>query len=80
MARDVVACVGGLDRDGVFAMLGKPDARLDSTTDASGHQLHGSEVFSYSIGSWSLYGMDDAFIYVHFDSRGGVIYSEITGY
>ncbi|WP_148618760.1 hypothetical protein [Mariniblastus fucicola] len=80
MARDVVSRVRGMDRDGVIELLGQPGDRLDSATDAGGHPLRGAEVFSYYIGSWSMHGMDDAFVYVHFDTDGAVIHSEITGY
>ncbi|QEG24815.1 hypothetical protein MFFC18_47400 [Mariniblastus fucicola] len=80
MARDVVSRVHGMDRDAVVELLGQPSDRLDAATDAGGHRLRGAEVFSYYIGSWSGYGFDDAFVYVHLDADGHVIYSEVTGY
>lgn len=80
MARDVASRVRGLNQQEVLNLLGEPGNRLTSATDAGGHRLRGAEVFSYYIGSWSMYGMDDAFVYVHFDTDGVAIYSEITGY
>lgn len=80
MARDVVSRVRGLNQQEVLDLLGEPGNRLNSGTDAGGHRLRGTEVFSYYIGSWSIHGMDDAFIYIHFDADGVAIHSEITGY
>ena len=40
------------------------------------------ETWSYSLGCWSglgPYGFDAAFLYVHFDSDGRVVATEITG-
>ena len=80
MAGDVLFRVRGLTQQQVLDLLGEPGRRLTSATDAGGHRLRGVEVFSYYIGSWSLHGMDDAFVYVHFDADGSVMHSEITGY
>ena len=80
MARSVLSQVRGLNQQQVLELLGEPGDRLTSTIDAGGHRLRGAEVFSYYIGCWSMHGMDDAFVYVHFDADGAVIHSEITGY
>jgi len=80
MARDVLNRVSGVTRDDVVELLGEPNDRLTGKTDAGGHTLRGVDVFSYCIGSWSMHGMDDAFVYVYFDSTDTVVCAEITGY
>ena len=76
MARDVLHRVAGLSRTEVVALLGEPDSRLNGPKDAGGHDLRGSEVFSYHIGCWSFHGMDAAFIYAEDMATD----AEITGY
>jgi hypothetical protein len=56
----------------VTALLGTPDEIKHN--DSLG------EIFSYYIGSWSMYGFDDAFVYTHFDASQTVLKAEITGY
>ena len=81
MARDLIRnhLPSGLSRAQTEALLGLPDNRL-SGTDSGGNRLRGTETYSYYIGSWSMHGLDDAFVYVYLDSNGNVIGSEINGY
>jgi hypothetical protein len=81
MARDLIRnhLPSGLSRSKVTALLSPPDKVLTGE-DAGGHRLPVHETYAYHIGSWSAYGFDDAFVYVHFDSSGTVLSAEITGY
>ncbi len=81
MARDLIRnhLPSGLSRAQTEALLGAPDDIL-SGVDSGGNRLRGTETYSYSIGSWSMHGFDDAFVYVYLDSNGNVIGSEINGY
>ena len=70
----------GLAAADVVALLGKPGQVLTGAKDIGGNRLSGVKTYSYSIGNWSLGGMDDAFLYVHLDSADRVIEAEIRGY
>lgn len=69
----------GLSQAELVALLGEPGARLTGK-DAGGNGLAGSQTYSYYLGSWSIYGFDDAFLYVHLDSDGRIISAEVNGY
>ncbi len=70
----------GMTESEVVSLLGKPEESLTGETDGGGNRLIGDETYSYYIGSWSGYGLDDAFLYVHFDSSGKVLTAEVNGY
>jgi hypothetical protein len=82
MCRDLLSnhLRAGMTKANLVSKLGDPDEILIGTTDAGGHRLTGHETYSYYIGSWSAYGYDDAFVYIHFDSIGKVQSAEINGY
>jgi len=71
----------GMSADNVRGMLGQPTPvnRFAGAADAYGNHLSYPETWSYYLGSWSMYGLDDAFLYVHFDSGKRVTLVEITG-
>jgi hypothetical protein len=79
MADDLVRnhLAGGLSRSQVRALIGSPDRTLQSNAST---RVLGAETDTYRIGSWSMQGMDDAFVYVHYDANGNVIEAEIYGY
>ena len=81
MSRDLIQnhLPTGMSHAAVESLLGPP-YRVIRRSDAGGHRLPGVETYSYYIGSWSMYGFDDAFVYVHLDASGNVLSSEITGY
>jgi hypothetical protein len=70
----------GMTKANLVSTLGEPDEILTGKTDAGANSLPGSETYSYYIGSWSAYGYDDAFVYIHLDSTGKVQRAEINGY
>jgi hypothetical protein len=45
-----------------------------------GEPLPNRRIYEYSIGSWTLQRMDDAFLYVHIDPSDHVVTAEIYGY
>ena len=63
----------------VESLLGRPD-EVVTGEDAGGTRVPGTETYKYSIGSWPMYGYDDAFVYVHLDANGNVIGAKIDGY
>jgi len=69
----------GLAEPQVVALLGKPD-EIRNVEDPGGHKLPGSQTYSYYLGSWSVYGFDDAFLYVHLDAAGRILSAEVNGY
>ena len=71
----------GMSVDQVRDLLGEPAPvrRYAGAVDAYGNQLRYPETWKYYLGSWSGYGLDDAFLYVHFDSDEKVASVEITG-
>ena len=82
MARDLVHhhLPVGMSETQVTTLLGQPDAILQGAADNGGNPLQGGRTYSYYLGSWSMHGYDDAFVYVHFDASEKVTGSEITGY
>lgn len=36
--------------------------------------------WAYSLGNWSFHGLDEAYLYVHFDPHDLVLLAEIDGY
>ena len=81
MAEDLVRnhLTAGLSQANVHTLLGMP-GDVSSRTESGGMKNLGAQTEKYYIGSWSLYGYDDAFVYVHFDGDGKVIAAEIYGY
>jgi hypothetical protein len=81
MARDLIRhhLPIGTSRAKVEELLGPP-AHVLAANGPRGKSVLGAETYSYYLGSWSMYGMDDAFVYVHFDAAGKVLGAEITGY
>jgi hypothetical protein len=73
MARDLVSnrLTPGMTQVAVTELLGTPDQVKSGPQD---------KIFSYHIGSWSMYGFDDAFVYVYFDASQKVLKAEIGGY
>ena len=82
MAGDLVRnhLTAGLSRANVHALLGMPGDALSGTEREGMKNLVLAQTEKYYIGSWSLYGYDDAFVYVHFDGDGNLIAAEIYGY
>ncbi len=66
----------GLSSTQVLALVGQPDNVYGRGDD----RTRGDQTYSYYLGNWSLYGFDDAFLYVHLDAQGKVITAEVTGY
>lgn len=81
MSRDLIKnhLPPGTERGTVEHLLGRP-ADVLHTTDPGGHSLPGVETYVYYIGTWSIRGFDDTFVYVHFDQGGRVVAAQITGY
>jgi len=81
MARDLVRnhLPKGMSEAEVVALLGEPGV-LQGGTDTGGNRVLGTKTYFYYIGTWSLQGFDDAFVYVHLDSDSKVISAEVTGY
>jgi hypothetical protein len=81
MARDAIRrhLNHGLSEQQVTSLLGKP-GNVISGIDAGGHKLLGVKTYSYHLGCWSGYGLDDAFLYVHLDAAGLVVSAEVNGY
>lgn len=79
MADDVVRnrVLPGMSSGQVEDLLGAPD---DTWLKRTGHRVKGEKTHVYYIGSWSLEGMDDAFVCVHVDESNKVIEGEIYGY
>jgi hypothetical protein len=69
----------GMTRTQVESLLGTP-SRAESGADATKNDASGGTTYRYYIGSWSNYGYDDAWVYVHFDESGKLTKSEIYGY
>jgi hypothetical protein len=67
----------GLSRSQVEALIGRTDSKMGPN---GGDGARGAETHKYYIGSWSMHGMDDAFVYVHYDVSGNLIDAEINGY
>lgn len=63
----------------MHVLLGTPDD-VFSASDRDRERNVGEQTEKYRIGSWSEYGYDDAFVYVHFDDHRNVISAEIYGY
>jgi hypothetical protein len=81
MSRDLVNnhLPQGLLQNRVEALIGKTHWII-KPTDNDGYRTRGAETHVYGIGNWSMQGVDDAFVYVHYDANGNVISAEITGY
>lgn len=82
MALDLVTehLTPGLSQSDVKALLGLPD-NIITGEDPGGKVPLGDKTYKYKLGSWTYYkGFDDAFVYVHFDTNGFLIRSEINGY
>ena len=81
MSRDLMTrhLAVGMSEAQVTALLGKPGG-VNRGDQLPADRLRGAFFYVYSIGSWSAGGMDDAFLYVHFDSAGRVMASEIYGF
>jgi hypothetical protein len=81
MARSAVRrhLIQGLPDSQVVALLGDPD-EVRTARDPGGNTLQGAQTYLYYLGSWSDYGFDDAFLYVHLDATGRVRSAEVNGY
>lgn len=86
MAADVVeaATRGGMTRDVIIQLLGPPDREYSGqAVDDGGNALLGARSLVYYLGSSnlaSLYGMDDAFVYIHLNDDDSVHGAEIAWY
>ena len=79
MSRDLINkhLQAGMSEAQIIELLGQPnDIQRGNKRDRS----KGVFSYRYYIGSWSLQRMDDAFVYIHFDSNGRVVDREIYGY
>jgi hypothetical protein len=86
MARDVITkhVRRGVALEEIVALLGKPDETHNirvrgRRVDQYGNRLHGVTTYAYYLGSWSSYGFDDAYLYIHFDGDDRVLSAEVTG-
>ena len=81
MARDIVKRVvrPGMPEKQVVELLGWPD-RIRDRRGLGGDPLPDRRIYEYRLGSFTFYGMDDAFLYVHIDQSDHVIMAEIYGY
>ena len=82
MARDSIRQLPlGMAADQVRDLLGQPTpvTRYWGAVDAYGNPMRYPETWSYYLGSWSGYGLDDALLYIHFDSDKKVASVEISG-
>ena len=70
----------GMSIDAIKNLLGPPDSTLTGDIDAGGNKLHSNQTLSYYLGSWSGFGYDDAFLYLHVDRSGTLVKSQVTGY
>jgi hypothetical protein len=79
MAEDLVThhVSPGMSVEQIVALLGDPG---DTWAKRTAHRVLGDKTFAYYIGSWSLEGMDDAFVCIHFDESGRVLEAEICGF
>jgi hypothetical protein len=79
MAEDLVTnhVSPGMSVKQLIDLLGDPG---DTWVKGTGHRVMGEKTFVYYIGSWSLEGMDDAFVCIHLDGSGRVIEAEICGF
>ena len=70
-----------MSADEVQELLGKPKpvSRYSGDVDQFGNPLRHPKTWSYYLGGWGSYGLDAAFLYVHFDSDDKVASVEITG-
>ena len=59
----------------VMGLLGAPN-RITDGEGSIDHLATGTHFDEYSIGNWTFLGMDDAFLYVHFDHEGHVVKTE----
>jgi hypothetical protein len=64
----------GIPRSQVEALIGRDCATVGAVVGRGAH------THEYYIGNWSMQGMDDAFVYVHYDPSDIVISAEIDGY
>ena len=69
----------GMSEKQVVSLLGTPD-RISDRRGPGGTPLLGVHLYEYPIGNWTFQRMDDAFLYVHFDSSDHVLKTEIYGY
>ncbi|MDB5343332.1 MAG: hypothetical protein JWP89_1709 [Schlesneria sp.] len=86
MARDVITkhIRRGATLEEIVALLGEPEETHNvrargSRVDQYGNRLHGAKTYAYYLGSWSSYGLDDAHLYVHFDTDDRVLSAEVAG-
>jgi hypothetical protein len=79
MAEDLVSnhVSPGMPSKQIVSLLGEPG---EIWIKGTGQRVKGYRTFAYYIGSWSLQGMDDAFVCIHFDKSGSVIEAEIYGF
>ena len=79
MAEDLVTnhVSPGMSSKQIVSLLGEPG---EVWVKGSLFRVKGERTFVYYIGSWSLQGMDDAFVCVHLDETGSVLEAEIHGF
>jgi hypothetical protein len=81
MCRDIIKRVirPGMTEQQVVSLLG-PQSEFVTRRGPGGEPLPNRRIYEYSIGSWTLQRMDDAFLYVHIDPSDHVVTAEIYGY
>jgi hypothetical protein len=79
MAEDLVSnhVSPGASSKQIVSLLGEPG---EVWVKGTGFEVKGERTFVYYIGSWSMQGMDDAFVCIHLDETGSVIEAEISGF
>ena len=79
MAEDLVSnhVSPGMSSKQIVSLLGAPG---EIWVKGTAFRVKGERTFVYYIGSWSMQGMDDAFVCVHLDETGSVIEAEIHGF
>lgn len=81
MCRDIIRRVvrPGMSEKQVVELLGPPE-RVRDRRGPGGDPSPDRRIYEYGVGSWTFYGMDDAFLYVHIDPSDHVVTAEIYGY
>ncbi len=82
MARDAIRHIpSGTSRERVQELLGETEV-IPAGGDRWGITPQSGETWSYYLSCWSglgPYNLDAAFVYVHFDRNGRVVFAEING-
>ena len=70
----------GMQEEQVLELLGPSSSGPQGTANRWDTALAVDHCHEYSVGHWSLGGMDDAFLIIFFDSQGKLIEARVDGY